>query len=69
MNKPIKITKAEADKLIAEINLDDNSTKAVIKLGKFHYDVSDCTEKELIDYMYEHNRRFINKPEFGATRV
>lgn len=69
MSKPIKITKAKALEMIAIIEADDNSNLGVIKLGKFYYDVTNADPQEALDFITEHNRRAINKPEFGATRI
>lgn len=64
-----RIKTIDAKNIIADIQQNPNSEQVVMKLGKFYYDISSATEKELDDFIYEHNRRYINRPEFGATRI
>lgn len=64
-----KITKLEADKIIAQTDSDSESKLELMKLGKFYYDITNANESDLIKFISEHNRRAINKPEFGACRL
>lgn len=68
-----KITKAKAEEMIAEIDKavagGPPCVLSLIQLGKFYYDTTNVPEQEIADFISEHNRRKINRPEFGATRI
>ncbi len=66
-----RITKAQALPIIADIerNGESSSGQAVIKLARTYYDITDANQEEVLELIREYQRRHLNRPEFGVTRI
>lgn len=69
-----RVNKARALEMIAEINYAIDSfgpscPLTLVKLGRYHYDTTGVDEKVVLEFIKDWQRRQINRPEFGATRI